>query len=194
MTAVRQPESTTLPRHGVATRWQARPHEERRTVRRGRRHRTRTRESRLDTELLCELDESARRVLSVGFPSVPLVADVRTLKGLPKVDLVAAGFPCQDLSQAGKTAGIGGRQSGLVDEVFRLVGRKGAPTWLLIENVSFMLHLDGGRAMTHLTSNSPSSDSPGRIASSTPVHSAFRSVAKESSCWPRSPRIPFRSS
>jgi DNA (cytosine-5)-methyltransferase 1 len=104
------------------------------------------------TELLCELDESARRVLAVGFPGVPLVADVRTLKSLPKVDLVAAGFPCQDLSQAGKTAGIGGRQSGLVDEVFRLVDRRRAPTWLLIENVSFMLHLDGGRAMAHLTS------------------------------------------
>jgi DNA (cytosine-5)-methyltransferase 1 len=103
------------------------------------------------TELLCELDESAQRVLSAGFPGVPLVADVRTLRSLPKVDLVAAGFPCQDLSQAGKTAGISGRQSGLVDEVFRLVGRRRAPAWLLIENVSFMLHLEGGRAMAHLT-------------------------------------------
>jgi DNA (cytosine-5)-methyltransferase 1 len=103
------------------------------------------------TELLCELDESAQRVLATGFPGVPLVADVRRLRSLPKVELVAAGFPCQDLSQAGKTAGISGRQSGLVDEVFRLVDRRRAPTWLLIENVSFMLHLDGGRAMAHLT-------------------------------------------
>jgi DNA (cytosine-5)-methyltransferase 1 len=103
------------------------------------------------TELLCELDESAQRVLSAGFPGVPLVADVRNVKSLPKVELVAAGFPCQDLSQAGKTAGISGRQSGLVDEVFRLVDRRRAPTWLLIENVSFMLHLEGGRAMAHLT-------------------------------------------
>lgn len=103
------------------------------------------------TELLCELDESAQRVLSAGFPGVPLVADVRMLRSLPRVELVAAGFPCQDLSQAGKTAGINGRQSGLVDEVFRLVDHRRAPTWLLIENVSFMLHLDGGRAMAHLT-------------------------------------------
>jgi DNA (cytosine-5)-methyltransferase 1 len=103
------------------------------------------------TELLCELDEPAQRVLTAGFPGVPLVADVRTLRSLPKVELVVAGFPCQDLSQAGKTAGISGRQSGLVDEVFRLVDRRRAPTWLLIENVSFMLHLEGGRAMAHLT-------------------------------------------
>lgn len=103
------------------------------------------------TELLCELDEPARRVLAAGFPGVPLVGDVRTLRCLPTVELVAAGFPCQDLSQAGRTAGISGRQSGLVDEVFRLVGGQRAPTWLLIENVSFMLHLDGGRAMHHLT-------------------------------------------
>jgi DNA (cytosine-5)-methyltransferase 1 len=104
------------------------------------------------TELLCELDESAQRVLSTRFPGVPLVADVRQLRSLPAVDLVAAGFPCQDLSQAGRTAGIGGAQSGLVDEAFRLMGRRRrTPTWLLIENVSFMLHLEGGRAMAHLT-------------------------------------------
>jgi DNA (cytosine-5)-methyltransferase 1 len=91
-------------------------------------------------------------VLCARFPGVHLVGDVRRLRSLPAVDLVAAGFPCQDLSQAGMTAGIGGVQSGLVDEVFRLMGRrKSAPTWLLIENVSFMLHLDGGRAMAHLT-------------------------------------------
>ena len=104
------------------------------------------------TEVLCEIDGAARRVLRRRFPDVPLVGDVRDMRVLPKVDLVAAGFPCQDLSQAGQTAGIGGSRSGLVDEVFRLVARRrSAPTWLLIENVSFMLHLDRGRAMAHLT-------------------------------------------
>jgi DNA (cytosine-5)-methyltransferase 1 len=105
-----------------------------------------------ETELLCELDESAKRVLAARFPGVRLESDVRRLRSLPAVDLVAAGFPCQDLSQAGRTAGIDGTQSGLVDEVFRLIARrKRSPTWLLIENVPFMLHLDGGRAMAHLT-------------------------------------------
>lgn len=104
------------------------------------------------TELLCELEPAAQKVLASRFPDVPLHPDIRHLRSLPKIDLVAAGFPCQDLSQAGTTAGIGGSRSGLVDEVFRLVSRsKMSPTWLLIENVSFMLHLDRGRAMAHLT-------------------------------------------
>lgn len=104
------------------------------------------------TELLCEVDTPARRVLGARFADVPLVPDVRDLRSLPRVDVVAAGFPCQDLSQAGRTAGIGGSRSGLVGEVFRLVSlRHASPTWLLIENVSFMLHLERGRAMAHLT-------------------------------------------
>ena len=104
-------------------------------------------------ELLCEVDSAAQKVLRARFPVVPLHDDVCSLRSLPKVDVVAAGFPCQDLSQAGGTAGINGSKSGLVDEVFRLVAKpKASPTWLLIENVPFMLHLDRGRAMAHLTS------------------------------------------
>jgi DNA (cytosine-5)-methyltransferase 1 len=104
------------------------------------------------TSLLCEVDPAASRVLADRFPGTPLVSDVRTLRALPKADLVTAGFPCQDLSQAGTTAGITGARSGLVDEVFRLLSkRRSTPTWLLLENVPFMLHLDRGRAMAHLT-------------------------------------------
>ena len=104
------------------------------------------------TVLLCEIDEGARRVLSTGYPEVPLRPDVRTLRSLPEVDLVAAGFPCTDLSQAGLTAGIKGQQSGLVSHVFRLLSKKGrGPSWLLLENVPFMLQLDRGRAMHYLT-------------------------------------------
>lgn len=101
--------------------------------------------------LLCEIDEGASRVLSHRFSDVPLVRDVRELKRLPDVDVVAAGFPCQDLSQAGRTAGIRGSNSGLVGHVFRLLdSRKKGPTWLLLENVSFMLQLDRGRGMRFL--------------------------------------------
>lgn len=105
-----------------------------------------------ETRLLCEWDEAATRVLAHRFPDVPRHGDVRTLAALPDVDVVAAGFPCQDLSQAGRTAGIGGTRSGLVGEVFRLVSRH-APRWLLLENVPFMLSLERGRAMEHLTSS-----------------------------------------
>jgi DNA (cytosine-5)-methyltransferase 1 len=75
--------------------------------------------------------------------------DVQTLKSLPTVDVVTAGFPCQDLSQAGRTAGITGERSGLVGEVFRLL-QQGKPRWLVLENVRNMLVLDKGRAMQYL--------------------------------------------
>ena len=103
------------------------------------------------TQLLCEVEPAAQAVLRAQFPGVSLAADVRELAEVPKVDLLSAGFPCQDLSQAGKTAGIRGEQSGLVQHVFRLIEyRVTAPTWLLLENVSFMLRLDRGSAMDHL--------------------------------------------
>jgi DNA (cytosine-5)-methyltransferase 1 len=101
--------------------------------------------------LLCEIDPGARCVLERRFPGVPVETDVRQLKDLPSVDVLAAGFPCQDLSQAGMTAGIAGKHSGLVEHIFRLLGsRTRGPRWLLIENVSFMLQLDRGKAMRYL--------------------------------------------
>ena len=105
-----------------------------------------------DSVLLCELEPAAQRVLKKRLPSVPLHADVTDLAELPDAEVVSAGFPCQDLSQAGRTAGIKGSQSSLVDHVFRLIDSASpSPTWLLLENVSFMLSLDKGRAMTWLT-------------------------------------------
>lgn len=101
------------------------------------------------TELLCELWQPAQVVLTDRFPDVPLHDDVRTLPALPGADLVTAGFPCTDLSQAGRTAGITGRQSGLVGEVFRLL-RQTEARWLLLENVRNMLPLDQGAAMRYL--------------------------------------------
>lgn len=101
------------------------------------------------TAMLCEIDEHASTVLRNRFPGVPLRRDVREVVSLPKVDVVTAGFPCQDLSQAGRTAGIRGKRSGLVGEVFRLV-TKAKPKWLLLENVPFMLSLDKGAAMKFL--------------------------------------------
>jgi len=74
------------------------------------------------------------------------------MRSLPPCDVLAGGFPCQDLSQAGRTAGINGTNSGLVQSVFKLLERsRNEPTWLLLENVPFMLQLDRGRAMDYLT-------------------------------------------
>lgn len=100
-------------------------------------------------ELLCEYWDPAHRVLTARFPGVPLEEDVRDLRALPKVDLVSAGFPCTDLSQAGQMDGINGRASGLVSEVFRLI-RRPRPPLLLLENVRNMLVLDSGSAMRYL--------------------------------------------
>lgn len=104
------------------------------------------------TEILCEWEPAAQRVLRARFEEVALAGDVRRLRSLPAVDLVTAGFPCQDLSQAGLTAGIRGERSGLVSEVFRLLDRA-KPRWLLLENVPFMLQLDRGEAMRFLTTS-----------------------------------------
>ena len=62
------------------------------------------------SSLLCEIDPGARRVLQRQFPGSELESDVRSLKALPSVDVLAAGFPCQDLSQAGQTRGLSGSQ------------------------------------------------------------------------------------
>jgi DNA (cytosine-5)-methyltransferase 1 len=103
------------------------------------------------SSLLCEIDDAARAVLGARFADTEIHADITTLEGLPACDLVVAGFPCQDLSQAGRTAGITGSQSSLVEHVFRLLdGADPEPTWLLLENVSFMLSLDRGKAMARL--------------------------------------------
>ncbi len=99
------------------------------------------------TVLTCEIWEPARAVLAAQLPEVPCERDVRHLASLPSdVDLVVGGFPCQDLSQAGRTAGITGARSGLVGEIFRLLDDRAVP-WVVLENVSFMLQLDKGRAM-----------------------------------------------
>jgi DNA (cytosine-5)-methyltransferase 1 len=104
-----------------------------------------------ESTLLCELDPGAHAVLQERFPKVQVAHDVRELRTIGSVDLLAAGFPCQDLSQAGRTAGIRGQNSGLVGEVFRLLdSSRRVPRWLLLENVSFMLQLDRGKAMRFL--------------------------------------------
>lgn len=99
------------------------------------------------TELLCDVLPTSRAVLAARFPGVDYHDDITTLRSLPaSVDAICAGFPCQDLSQAGRTAGLEGERSGLIGEVFRLLSRRRVPT-VIVENVPFMLQLNGGNAM-----------------------------------------------
>lgn len=110
--------------------------------------------SRLETTLLCESWEPAQTVLKERFRDTVIHPDIRDLRSLPSdIDLVAAGFPCTDLSQAGRTAGIKGPASGLISHVFealRLSSRKRRLPTLLIENVPNMLVLNQGHAMGYL--------------------------------------------
>lgn len=101
------------------------------------------------TELLCEIWEPARAVLHAKMPDVPCTRDVRDLSLPENIELLVGGFPCQDLSQAGMTAGIGGKRSSLVSEVFRMIDERPVP-WVVLENVSFMLQLDKGSGMRTL--------------------------------------------
>lgn len=97
--------------------------------------------------LVCDVLPAARAVLSARFPAAEYHHDITKLRSLPAgVDLLCAGFPCQDLSQAGRTAGLDGARSGLIGEVFRLLSRRRIPT-VVVENVPFMLQLNGGSAI-----------------------------------------------
>jgi DNA (cytosine-5)-methyltransferase 1 len=106
-------------------------------------------ESGAHAELLCEWWEPAQAVLTARFPGVPVLGDVREVDRLPDVDVLTAGFPCTDLSQAGRTKGITGEASGLVGEVFRLLKDRRVPI-VVLENVRNMLVLDKGEAMRFL--------------------------------------------
>ena len=103
--------------------------------------------------LVCDILPTARAVLNARFPDVEYRDDITRLRSLPAdVDLICAGFPCQDLSQAGMTAGIHGSRSGLIGEVFRLLSRRRIGT-VVLENVPFMLQLNGGNAKDFYLTN-----------------------------------------
>lgn len=108
----------------------------------------------VETTMFCEWWEPAKQVLLTRFADVEVHPDIRELRDLPSdANVVTAGFPCTDLSQAGRTAGITGQNSGLVSHVFealRLAGRRRALPTLVIENVPNMLALNRGGAMEYL--------------------------------------------
>jgi DNA (cytosine-5)-methyltransferase 1 len=93
-----------------------------------------------------EKDEYRQRVLAQHWPSVPRWGDVTALDpaDLPPCDLIAGGFPCQDISQANaERTGLAGARSGLFWELVRVV-RAVRPRWLLIENVPGLFSSPGG--------------------------------------------------
>jgi DNA (cytosine-5)-methyltransferase 1 len=98
-----------------------------------------------------EIDKNCQTVLRHHFPDVPLHDDISTAIEWAKendldgrVDIVAGGFPCQDVSVAGKRAGIAGSRSGLFWEALRLTKEIGAHT-IILENVPGLLSSNEGR-------------------------------------------------
>lgn len=95
----------------------------------------------LECAFQVEIDEYCRQVLSRHWPGVPRFADVRDVDpgGLGKVDVLAGGFPCKQISnsrtaQVAVPEGLRGKDSGLWFEFFRLIRGMG-PRWVVIENV-----------------------------------------------------------
>lgn len=106
----------------------------------------------LKTTLMCEKDPAAQAVLRNRFPDTDLIDDVTLLSGVPACDVLVAGWPCQDLSQAGRMAGADGSQSGLVSHVFRLLdAMPKKPNAIVLENVAFSLSLQKGKAVRYVT-------------------------------------------
>ncbi len=89
------------------------------------------------TVAFCEKDPAARAVLRAHWPDVPCHEDLLTLRGsdVGPVDVISGGFPCQDLSKAGKRAGLHGTRSRLWFEFPRLIDEL-RPGYVVLENVS----------------------------------------------------------
>lgn len=97
-----------------------------------------------ETVAFCEIEEFPRKVLAKHWPDVPCYRDVRELTaerlaadGIA-VDVITGGFPCQDVSIAGKQAGIDGGRSGLWSEMVRLACEL-RPHFIIVENVANLL-------------------------------------------------------
>lgn len=102
----------------------------------------------------CEIDKNASRVLKHRFPETTLFQDVKELTGdqlitagfIPERGIIAGGFPCQDLSVAGKRLGFTGARSSLFYQVARIADETKA-RWLVLENVFGLLSSQRGADM-----------------------------------------------
>ena len=87
-----------------------------------------------------EIDDYANRVLAKHWPDVHRERDIRQCgrNNLQSVDIICGGFPCQDISYAGRGAGLEGERSGLFFEAVRVV-RELRPRAVVLENVAALL-------------------------------------------------------
>ena len=90
----------------------------------------------IKTVSVCEIDPYASSVLAERFPGAPNLGSITEVEAhdIPEADIWSGGFPCQDLSVAGKRAGFAGKRSSLAFAFLDLVEQR-RPRWLLLENV-----------------------------------------------------------
>ena len=101
-----------------------------------------------------EWDQKAQDVLRRRFPTTEILGDIQEVTGeqliragfTPDDGILTGGFPCQDLSVAGKRAGLAGKRSGLFWEICRLLDETRAQT-VILENVPGLLSSNNGRDM-----------------------------------------------
>jgi len=109
------------------------------------------RTGRAEPVAFCEINEAAQKVLRTHWAGVPIFNDVRTLGYVGPVDLVTAGFPCQDISNAGQRAGLAGSNSSLFWFVLQALCLVGRPR-VLLENVAALLDRGMGEVSGALAS------------------------------------------
>lgn len=104
-----------------------------------------------ETVAFCEIDKYARKVLAKHWPNVPCFEDVTKLKGadVGSVDVITGGFPCQDVSIAGKEYGVfDGTRSGLFREILRIAAEiddiQGYKPTIIMENVGNLIRGGNG--------------------------------------------------
>ncbi len=103
------------------------------------------------TVAFCEIDPFCQKILNQHWPELPIYFDISSLNkerlskdGIDEIDIITGGFPCQDLSVAGKQRGVNGEtRSGLWGEMRRLIGEI-RPRFAIMENVPNFLSGDGG--------------------------------------------------
>ena len=105
----------------------------------------------IETTWTCELDDWANGLLQKRFPNATHYRDVQEIgkDNLESVDIISGGFPCQDISTAGKGAGLDGKRSGLWFEMWRIICEL-QPRWVLIENVANLANKGGARVLHDL--------------------------------------------
>jgi DNA (cytosine-5)-methyltransferase 1 len=104
------------------------------------------------TMAFCEIEPYCQAVLRKHWPSVPCHSDITKLDATPlrgRADVICGGFPCQDISTAGKGAGITGSRSGLWTEYARIIDEV-RPRYVIVENVAALLSRGLGRVLGDL--------------------------------------------